>query len=128
MAEYKMTPTDFVDHVIDTIEENMPKFASTYRDAVMTGNTWTPDTLKERIKMMVSRGALEVEKEVRTVQTAKRMRTDVTEYGVNDYSAHDYASDAYWEQWEVRRDGSPRCGSYGQPIQLRIRRPQRGKG
>ena len=68
MGEYKMAPTDFVDHVIDTIEEHMPKFANTYRDAVMTGNTWsTPDTLNERIKMMASRGALEVEKEVRTV-------------------------------------------------------------
>ena len=114
MGEYKMAPTDFVDHVIDTIEEHMPKFANTHRGAVMIGNTWTPNTPKERIKMMASRGALAVEKEVRTVQTAKRMRTDVTGYGVNDYSAHDYASDAYWEQWEVRRDGSPRYGSYGQ--------------
>ena len=74
MGEYKMAPTDSVDHVIDTIEEHMPKFANTYRYAVMIGNTWTPDTLKERIKIMASRGALEVEKEVRTVQTAKRMR------------------------------------------------------
>jgi hypothetical protein len=84
MGEYKMAPTAFVDHVIDTTEEHMPKFASTYRDAVMNGSTWTPDTLKERIKMMASRGALQVEKEVSTVQTAKRMRTDVTGCGVND--------------------------------------------
>jgi hypothetical protein len=83
-------------------------------DAVMTGSTWTPDTLKERIKMMASRGALGVEKEVRAVQTAKRMRTDVTGYGINDYSAHDHAGDAYWEQWEVRRDGPPRYDPHGQ--------------
>jgi hypothetical protein len=75
MGEYKMALTDFVDHVIGTRHNRgtaMPKFASTYRGAVMICNTWTPDTPKERIKMMASRGALEVEKEVRTAQTARR--------------------------------------------------------
>ena len=39
IGEYKMAPTDFVDHIIDTLEPFLPSLARTYRDSVIDDRT-----------------------------------------------------------------------------------------
>ena len=108
IGEYKMAPTDFVDHVIDTLEPFLPSMARTYRDSVIDGRTWDEEHLKMNLNRLAGRGQLKVEKEARKKLTASKTQVqpcslqkrtaDQMAYGVNDHSIHDYDNDQYWEQ------------------------------
>ena len=120
-GEYKMAPTDFVDHIIDTVEEYLPTLARSYRDSVIDGRTWDADRLKTNLDHLAGRGQLRVENEARKKLTISRAHqgslqkraAEQMAYGINDHSNHDYDNDKYWEQWQVERDGTPRYDSYG---------------
>jgi hypothetical protein len=78
IGEYKMAPTDFVDHIIDILEVFIPTFTRPYRDSVTNGETWNPDTLKTRLEKLTARGQLKVEDEVRATLTANKVHAEPT--------------------------------------------------
>jgi hypothetical protein len=92
------------------------KFATIYEQDEIRGVIWTADILKVITKGMAARGILRVEDSVRKEHAEKKVganKTKATGLGVNDYSSHAYEDDAHWEEHEVKRDGEPRCDSYG---------------
>jgi hypothetical protein len=48
MGEYKMAPTDFVEHMMDTYKPFMPSFAMIQEHDEIRGESWTVDILKDR--------------------------------------------------------------------------------
>jgi len=82
IGEYKMAPTDFVDHIIDTVEEYLPTLARSYRDSVIDGRTWDADRLKTNLDHLAGRGQLRVENDARkkltTSTSSKRALKTVT--------------------------------------------------
>ena len=116
MGEYKVAPTDFVEHMMEVYKPFMPSFATIQEHDEIKGESWTVDILKDRIKGMAARGILRVEDSVRKEHAEKTVganKTGATGYGVNDHSSHAYEEDAYWEEDEVKRDGELRYDSYG---------------
>jgi hypothetical protein len=117
MGEYKMAPTDFVEHMMEMYKPFMPSFAMIQEHNEIRGESWTVDILKDRIKDMAAGGILRVEDSVRKEHHAEKKvganKTGATGHGVNDYSSHAYEEDAYWEEDEVKRDGELRYDPYG---------------
>jgi hypothetical protein len=116
MGEYKVAPTDFVEHMMEAYKPFMPSFAMIQEHDEIRGESWTVDILKDRIKGMAARGILRVEDSVRKEHAEKKVganKTGATGYGVNDHSSHAYEDDPYWEEDEVKRDGELRYDSYG---------------
>ena len=64
MGEYKMAPTDFVEHMMEVYKPFMPSFAMIQEHDEIRGESWTVDILKDRIKGMAARGILRVEDSV----------------------------------------------------------------
>jgi hypothetical protein len=55
MGEYKMAPTDFVEHIMETYKQFMPSFATIHGQDEIRGESWTVDILKDRIKSTAAR-------------------------------------------------------------------------
>jgi hypothetical protein len=72
MGEYKMAPTDFIEHMMAVYKLFMPSFATIYEQDEIRGDNWTADILKDRIKGMVARGTLRVEESVRKKHAEKK--------------------------------------------------------
>jgi hypothetical protein len=116
MGEYKMAPTDFVEHMMKIYKPFMPSFATTQEHDEIRGESWTVDILNDRTKGMAARGILRVEDSVRKEHAEKAVganKTGATGCGVNGHSSHAYEEDAYWEGDEVKRDGELRYDPYG---------------
>jgi hypothetical protein len=65
-GEYKMPESEFVTHVIGSLEEHMPKFAELYHSDEMRGKTWPSTELLDYVKGLAAKGKLKVEKEAKT--------------------------------------------------------------
>jgi hypothetical protein len=46
MGEYKMAPTDFIEHMMSVYKLFMPSFATIYEQDKIRGDNWTADILK----------------------------------------------------------------------------------
>jgi hypothetical protein len=62
-GSHKMPECDFVDHVMDALEQYMPKFVGIYRQDEVLGKPWTSCQLKTHIPTLASKGQLHTEKE-----------------------------------------------------------------
>ena len=58
-----MPECDFVDIIVDILEQFMPKFISIYRMDEMLGRPWNSDTLLNHINNIAGKGKLMVEEE-----------------------------------------------------------------
>jgi hypothetical protein len=102
MGEYKMAPTDFIEHMMAVYKSFMPSFATIYEQDEIRGNNWTVDILKDRIKGMAARGILRVEESVRKKHAEKKVganKSEATGCGVKD--------NEFWEEYEVKLDREP---------------------
>jgi hypothetical protein len=112
-GEYKMPESEFVTHVISSLEEYMPKFAGLYHSDEMRGKAWSHSLLLDCVKGLAAKCKLKVEKEAKTQhESATKMLQQSTHqamtYGVNDGSGHKYEADPYWDEDDCTRGGQPR--------------------
>jgi hypothetical protein len=61
-GEHKMPECDFVGHIMDSMEEYMPKFVEIYRQDEVLGKTWSSSTLKTHLWHLAPKGQLKIEK------------------------------------------------------------------
>ena len=87
-----MAESDFVDHIMDSMEEYMPKFVGIYKQDEMLGKPWTSSLLKTPISHLAPKGQLRIEKEagqqnIENEIAANMLRQnqhETTSYGIND--------------------------------------------
>jgi hypothetical protein len=90
-----MPESEFVTHVISSLEEYMPKFAELYHSDEMRGKAWSHSLLLDYVKRLAAKGKLKVEKEAKMQhESATKMLRQSTHqamsHGVNDDSGHKY--------------------------------------
>jgi hypothetical protein len=64
-VEYKMPESEFVTHVISSLEEYMSKFAELYHSDEMRGKAWSHSLLLDYVKGLAAKEKLKVEKEAK---------------------------------------------------------------
>jgi hypothetical protein len=92
-GEHKMAECDFVDHIMDSIEEYMPKFVGIYKQDEVLGRPWSSSLLKTHISHLAPKGQLRIEKEAGqqneiAANMLRQNHHEMTSYGINDDSKH----------------------------------------
>jgi hypothetical protein len=98
VGEHKMPECDFVDHIMDSFEQYMPKFVGIYRQDEVLGKPWSSSLLKTHIshRASKSKGQLGIEKEAGqqneiATNMLRQNHHDATSHGINDDdSRHQY--------------------------------------
>jgi hypothetical protein len=72
-GNYKVAPTDFIEHMMAIYKQFMLSFATIYEQDELGGDNWTADILKGRAKRMAAGGTLRVEDSTREEHAEKKV-------------------------------------------------------
>jgi hypothetical protein len=123
-GSHKMPETDFMEIIINELSKYIPTFTNIYQAAELSNEPWTLMDLKEKLKVLAEKGKLKIEPAtlaaIEKTKANKKIKLEaksatpwqVTGYGIDDQSNHNYAADAFYEGEQVARDGTQRNDVY----------------